>query len=144
MAILSFFFFSLLFVAGCAPKWMQDQANNQYFEKITYADIDAPYLGEWTAATGTGLSAIKIDAKGNIKMCSSNQAAVLPYFSSSNGKVFKEDGKIKMILDMGYQYEIVSVQKDHLIVNGYGQDVKFYSGKVPGNCREVFDKFSSH
>jgi hypothetical protein len=84
------------------------------------------------------LTAIKINEKGNIKMCTSN-----PQFGSSNGKVFKENGKIKMIFEGGPQYEVLSVRNDYLIVDYHGHEYKFYSGKVPDNCRDIFDRFVS-
>ena len=126
-------------LAGCAlstPQFMQDQINNQYFEKNIYADQNSFYIGEWTGATGLGLTAIKINENGNIKMCASNE-----YFGSINGKVFKEDGNIKMIFESGAQYEIVSLEGDHLLVTVYDQEYKYYSGNVPDRCKEMFSEF---
>lgn len=139
MKIIPYIFISILLVTGCTPKIMQDTTmNNQYFEKDIYEDSHALYIGEWTAATEIALTAIKINEKGNIKMCSSN-----PHFGVANGKVFKENEKIKMIFESGVQYEILSVHKDYLNVDAYGKEHKYYSGKVPENCRDIFDRFVS-
>jgi len=129
----------LMLLNGCAlvtPQFMQDQSNNQYFEKKTHADPGAYYIGEWTGATGPGLAAIKILGDGNIKMCASNE-----HFGSSNGKIFKEDGKTKMIFESGAQYEIMSSQSDHLVVTVYDQEYKYYSGNVPDRCKPIFSEF---
>lgn len=129
----------LALLSGCAletPQFMQDQLKNQYFEKKIYADSNAFYIGEWTGATGPGLTAIKINETGNIKMCASNE-----YFGSSNGKVFKEGGKVKMIFEAGTQYEIVSIEDDHLLITVYDQKYKYYSGNVPDRCKAIFAEF---
>lgn len=130
----------IIFLSGCTPKIMQDtMMDNKYFEKITHEDPNAPYIGEWTAATEIAITSIKINQKGIIKMCSSN-----PHFGNTNGKVFKDNGKIKMIYESGVQYEILTVYKDYLIVYAYGKEYKFYSGKVPENCRDLFDQFATY
>jgi hypothetical protein len=129
----------LMLLNGCAlgtPPFMQDLLNNQYFEKKIHADPGAYYIGEWTGAIGPGLTAIKILGDGNIKMCASNE-----HFGSSNGKIFKEYGKTKMIFESGTQYEIVSLQGDHLIVTSYDQEYKYYSGKLPDRCKPIFSEF---
>lgn len=132
----------LLFVAvvffclSCTPQYQKDMFENQYFEKSNHEDPSASYIGEWTAATGPALTAIKINEIGNIKICSSN-----PHFGSSNGKVFKEDGKIKMIFESGSQYEILSTHQDHILVNTYSEEYKYYSGKVPEVCKDIFANF---
>jgi len=126
----------LLLLSGCTPKFMDDMSNNQYFEKQVHVDSNAYYIGEWTGAIGPGLLAIKINASGNIKMCGANE-----YFGTSNGKVFKENGKIKMIFESGSQYEILALEKDHLIVSTYGKEYKYYSDKVPDRCKQIFKEF---
>jgi hypothetical protein len=139
MKLLIFSATILALISGCAletPQFMQDQLNNQYLEKNIYTDPGAFYIGEWTGATGPGLAAIKINENGNIKTCSSNE-----YFGSSNGKVFKEDGKIKMIFESGTQYEIVSLEDNYLLVTVYNQKYKYYAGNVPDRCREMFSEF---
>lgn len=133
------FFAGLSFLfTGCAPKFMEEMKNNQYLEKIVFSDKSAPYLGEWTSATSIGLTAIKIRENGTVIMCSSNQ-----YFGNSNGKVFKEEGKVKIIFESGTQYEILSANADHLITSYQGHDYIFYLGKVPGSCKEIFGRFAS-
>ena len=128
----------ILILASCVPlpQYMNDMMENQYFEKTIFADQNAPYIGEWTGATGPGLTALKINKDGAIKICSSN-----PHFGNSNGKVFKEDGKIKMIFESGTQNELVSTNKDHLTIISYGKEYKYYSGKVPDICKAVFANF---
>lgn len=69
-------------------------------------------------------------------MCCSN-----PHFGSINGKVFKEDNKIKMIFESGSQYELITIHSDYLVLDAYGQEYKYYSERVAVNCRELFDKF---
>lgn len=125
----------LVFIA-CTPQFQKDMMDNQYFEKNILNDPNALYIGEWTGATGPALTAIKINESGNIKMCSSND-----YFGNTNGKVFTEDNKLEMIFESGAQYELISIQSDYLIIKAYEQEYKYYSGKVPENCRELFDKF---
>lgn len=129
----------LVLFSGCAletPQFMQDQLNNQYFEKKVFADPNAYYIGEWTGATGPGLTAIKILENGKIKMCASNA-----HFGSSNGKIFKENEKIKMIFESGTQYEILSLKNDHLLVTVYEQEYKYYAGNVPERCIPIFSEF---
>ena len=126
---------SLFILIGCVPNYQNDLLNNQYFEKSIYGVPNAYYVGEWTAATGPALTSIKIMEDGTIKMCSSNE-----YFGSSNGKVFKESGKIKMIFESGTQFEILSSENGYLNVSSYDQKYKYYSGKVPERCKPIFSK----
>ena len=58
---------------------------NQYLEIQNYADANAPYIGEWTAGVGVGLTALKINKDGMVKACSSNPDAM-----GMNGKVYKK------------------------------------------------------
>ena len=129
---------ALMTLAGCVPQqqFMQDMEENQYFEKTTYGDQNAPYIGEWTAATGPGLTSLKINKSGDVKICSS-----LSHFGNSNGKVFKEAGKIKMIFESGFQEEIISSYHFYLIIQSCDKEYKYYSGKVSENCKSVFAKF---
>jgi len=133
---------TLALISGCAlvetPDFMQHQLHNQYFEKTTHADPTAYYIGEWTAATGIGLVAIKINPNGNIKMCASNE-----HFGTGDGKVFKENETIKMIFDAGTQYEILSKEEDYLLITSYGQEYKHYANQVPDRCKEIFSKFET-
>jgi len=133
---------TLALTSGCAlvetPDFMQNQLHNQYFEKTTYADPNAYYIGEWTAATGIGLVAIKINPNGNIKMCASNE-----HFGIGDGKVFKENETIKMIFDAGTQYEIRSLEDEYLLITSYGQEYKHYINQVPERCKEIFSKFET-
>lgn len=124
------------FLNGCAPQYIQDLSKNQYFEKQIYADQNAYYVGEWTGATGPALTSVRINGDGNIKICSSNE-----YFGASNGKVFIENGKTQMIFESGTQYEIISLEEDHLLVSVYDQKYKFYSGNVPERCKPIFSAF---
>lgn len=126
----------IFFCVNCTPQFQKDMFDNQYLEKNNYEDPNASYIGEWTAATGPALTAIKINETGNIKICSSNQ-----HFGSSNGKVFKVNGKIKMIFESGSQYEILSTQQGYMLVSSYGKEYKYYTDKVPENCKDVFANF---
>lgn len=128
-----------MLISGCAatrPPFMQDHMVNQFFEKEVYPDQNASYIGEWTGATPLGLTSIKIIGNGKVKMCASNE-----YFGSLNGKVFKEEGSVKMIFESGAQYEIVSQGDNHILVTAYDQTTKYYSGNVPDSCKKTFGKF---
>lgn len=139
MKALCWFGTFIYFFTGCASdSMMREILNNQYFEKTAHEDSKALYIGEWTAATPMKLTAIKINETGNIKMCTSK-----PQFEITNGKISKENEKIKMIFEVGFQYEVLAVHKDYLIIDYHGHEYKFYSGKVPDNCRDIFDRFVS-
>lgn len=136
MKIQILFFILIFFCFSCTPQYQKDMFDNQYLEITNHEDPSASYLGEWTGATGPALTAIKINEIGHIKICSSNQ-----HFGSLNGKVFKNDGKIKMIFESGSQYEILSTHLDHILVSSYGKEYKYYSGKVPEVCKNIFANF---
>ena len=126
----------LISSASCTLYTQSILYDNQYLEKNNYADPNAPYIGEWTAATGPALTAIKIKGTGDVKICLSNQ-----YFGSQPGKMFKENGKIKMISESGVQHELLSSQSEYLLFSVYGKEGKYYSGKTPEVCKDVFDNF---
>lgn len=121
---------------GCAQMhYQQDVATNEFREKSIHADADAAYVGEWTALTDVGVRSLKIKEDGRIKICLS------PSTGTEEGKVYLNNGTPAFIIETGAKVEIVSIDKDLLIVDVYGRQDKYYAGQVPEACAKVFKLF---
>ena len=109
---------------------------NQYLEIQNYADANAPYIGEWTAGVGVGLTALKINKDGMVKACSSNPEAM-----GMNGKVYKKLTRTYIIIENGRLYEIFEMNVDYFMATGGTQLFKFQANQVPEECIELFKNF---
>ena len=109
---------------------------NQYLDIQNYADANAPYIGEWTAGVGVGLTALKINKDGMVKACSSNPAAM-----GMNGKVYKDLARTFIIFENGRLYEIYNMNVDYFMAASDLQRFKFQAGQVPEECIELFKNF---
>jgi len=129
----------VILLSGCIPT-----ETNQYQEIQNYADANAPYVGEWTAGLGMGLTALKINKDGMVKVCSSNPDAM-----GINGKVYKRKKRTLIIIENGWLYEIYNMNVDYFMASSARQSstqpgtqhFKFQAGQVPEECIELFKKF---
>ena len=132
--IIAIFFSGLLL--GCAQmKYQRDVSSNEYEEKMIYADANAAYVGEWTALTNVGVRSLKIKEDGRIKICLS------PSTGTEDGKVYFDNGTPAFIIETGAKVEIVSMNRDLLVLDVYGRLDKYYAGQVPEECAKVFKLF---
>lgn len=132
-----YFLLITVILISCVPKTTQETIDiNQYFKKTIYKDSNALYIGEWTAVTPKISVSIKINNNGHIKMCYSN-----PHIESINGKIHKENDKIKMIFESGFQLEILTLHKDYVLVKAYDKEYKYFKDNVPDTCKALFDTF---
>ena len=121
---------------GCAQmKYQKDLSSNEFREKTIHADANAAYVGEWTALTDVGVRSLKIKEDGRIKICLS------PSTGTEDGKVYINNGTPAFIIETGAKVEIISIDKDLLIVDVYGRQDKYYAGQVPEACAKVFKLF---
>jgi len=58
-----------------------------------------------------------------------------------NGKVYIENGDTMFIFNGGSKYKLDSVNNDLMILDYYGEKIKYYAGTVPDKCLEAFKKF---
>ena len=101
---------------GCSFNQLQnDYAENQYFEKSTYADSSAPYIGEWAVGTTKWLKILSIRDNGIFKV------VLAPGFGACEGKIYLDRERPFLILKDGTKAKIVSVNKDHLLIEAYGK-----------------------
>jgi hypothetical protein len=129
----------VVLLSGCMPT-----QTNQYQGTQNYADANASYVGEWTAGFGEGLTALKINKDGMVKVCSSNPAAM-----GMNGKVFEKNGRILIIFENGWLYKVYDMNVDYFMADSARQTatqpgtqrLKFNAGQVPEECIELFEKF---
>ena len=123
-------------VTGCAFNQHQnDISDNQYREKQILADANALYVGEWTAATNIGLRSMKIKRDGRIKVCLS------PSSGTTDGKVYLDKGMPAFIFETGAKVKIISMNKDFLLLDVYGQQERYYAGQVDAACASAFNNF---
>ena len=125
----------IIFLIGCSASDMITR-DNPYLEKTPYPDPSAAYIGEWTAGMTGALTSICITASGRVRICSSNS-----YFGSKDGFIYQEQGKTFMIFESGDTYELTLVTEDYILARHYDKDYKFYTGRVPQNCRSTFNQF---
>lgn len=136
MEYIKFSLLSAILLAGCTFNQHQgDVAENQYYDKQIHADPSAAYIGEWTAATNVGLRSIKIKEDGRIKVCLS------PSSGTTDGEVYLEKGKPAFILKTGEKANIISIDKDFLLLDVYGKREKYYAGQAPDTCKSTFINF---
>ncbi|MBA7562303.1 hypothetical protein ES708_03955 [subsurface metagenome] len=129
-------YITLILLVGCTDPLSIILRDNLYLEKTALENADAPYIGDWTTAMTAALVSISINETGQVKICSSN-----PHFGTGNGIIYREQGKIFMIFEGGDTYEFISVTEDYILTKYFDHKYKFYSGRVPENCRTVFNKF---
>ncbi len=131
--------FGMVFLlAGCVatPAFMSDQMANDYMEVQRYADPAAAYVGEWTAATGPMLTAIRIFPDGRAIMCAS-----VEYYGEMGGKVYRDKDSAGVIFESGVRYELAGIDSGFLLMRSYGTEYRFYAGQVPERCvAELRDK----
>jgi hypothetical protein len=125
-----------IMLAGCTLNQYQDDiADNQYHQKQTHADANAPYVGEWTAATNIGIRSIKIKEDGRIKVC------LAPSSGTNEGKVYMDNGMPAIIIKTGAKVKIISTSKDFLLLEVYGNQEKYHAGLVDDACVSAFSHF---
>lgn len=122
----------LAFCASCATPPFDDMINNRYFEVETYADPEAPYLGEWTTATAGGIYSMKIVESGRAITCTKYQAHI------EDVKVFLDKGIPTIISENGGLERIKGVEGDFLFTDAYGIEIKYHRGDVPDVCQGAF------
>jgi len=131
------FLFSVLLFSGCTTNpEMNDIINNQYEDVKIYSDSNARYVGEWVGDEKSKLKPIKITKDGKILMCLTKKGSV-----NVNGKVYIADGEIFLIFEGGTRYKIISVDKESMLLDYYGDEYKYYAGIVPDKCLEAFKNF---
>jgi len=136
MKHIKYILLSVVLLAGCAfNQYQNDVVDNQYNEKQLYADSSAPYVGEWTASSNVGIRSIKIKEDGRIKVCLS------PSSGTTFGKVYLEGEKPAFIFQAGGKAQIISREKDILLLQIYGKEEKYYAGMVPEECKTAFSSF---
>ena len=134
---ISLFLLSLLFCSGCNTNpQMNDIINNQYEDIKAYSDQNAIYVGEWVGDQETKLWPIKIGKDGKVLMCVAKKG-----HSNVNGKVYIENGETFIIYEGGTRYKIISVDKEIMNLDFYGDEFKYYAGTVPDKCLESFKNF---
>ena len=129
--------FSVLLFSGCTTNpEMNDIINNQYEDIKIYSDSYAMYVGEWVGDEKSKLKPIKITKDGKILMCLTKKGSI-----NVNGKVYIADGEIFLIFEGGTRYKIISVDKESMLLDYYGDEYKYYAGIVPDKCLEAFKNF---
>ena len=127
---------SVVLLAGCAfNQYQSDTGDNQYHEKQMFADPSAPYVGEWTASSNVGIRSIKIREDGRIKICLS------PSSGTTFGKVYLDNETPAFIFQTGAKAQIISQEKDILLLEIYGKEEEYYAGLVPEECASAFINF---
>jgi hypothetical protein len=127
---------SVVLLAGCAfNQYQSDVVDNQYNGKQLHADSSAPYIGEWTASSNVGIRAIKIKEDGRVKVCLSPSSGI------TFGKVYMDGETPAFIFQSGGKAQIVSQEKDILLLDIYGKEEKYYAGMVPDECKTAFLNF---
>ena len=127
---------SAALIAGCAfNQYQNDISNNQYYEKQIYADANAAYVGEWSAATDIGIRSIKIKEDGRIKVCLAASSG------TEDGKVYMDNGKPAIIIRTGAKITIVNIDKDFLLLEVYGKQEKYHAGLIDAACVPSFKNF---
>ena len=136
MKHIRYILFSVVLLASCAFNQSQrDVADNQYNEKQLHADSSAPYVGEWTASSNVGIRSIKIKEDGRIKVCLSPSSGI------TFGKVYLDGETPAFIFQAGGKAQIISREKDILLLGIYGKEEKYYAGRVPDECKTAFLSF---
>jgi len=136
MKCIKFGLCSVVLLAGCAfDQYQHDVGDNQYYEKQRHTDPAATYVGEWTTSTNVGIRSIKIKADGRIKVCLS------PSSGTTDGKVYMDNKTPVFILETGAKAKIISMDKDSLLLEIYGNQEKYYAGLVPEACSSTFLNF---
>lgn len=136
MEYIKFSLVAVMLLAGCTfNQYQGDVAENQYYDKQLHADPAAEYVGEWTAATNVGLKSLKITEDGRIKVCLS------PSSGTTEGEVQKDKGKPVFIFKTGEKANIISINKDFLLLEVYGKREKYYAGQAPDACKSTFINF---
>ena len=125
---------SVMFFSGCATNSaMKDIIDNQYEDKKIYADASAIYVGEWVGDEKSSSMPIKITKDGKILMCVMKKGHL-----NVNGKVYIENGETFFIFEGGTIYKIISVDKESMLLDYYGDKYKYYAGIIPDKCLEAF------
>ena len=115
---------------------MKDIIDNKYEDKKIYADKGASYVGEWVGEVDTSSKPIKITPDGKILMC-----VMKKNYHNVNGKVYIENGEIMFIFEGGTRYKFDTLKNDIMILDYYGEKIRYYSGIIPDQCLDAFKKF---
>ena len=128
---------SVFLFSGCNTSTaMKDIIDNKYEDKKIYADKSASYVGEWVGEVETSSKPIKITTDGKILMC-----VMKKNYPNVNGKVYIENGETMFIFEGGTRYKFDILSNDVMILDYYGEKIRYYSGIIPDQCLDAFKKF---
>ena len=128
---------SVFLFSGCNTSTaMKDIIDNKYEDKKIYADKSASYVGEWVGEVDTSSKPIKITPDGKILMC-----VMKKNYHNVNGKVYIENGETMFIFEGGTRYKFDTLKNDIMILDYYGDKIKYHSGIIPDQCLDAFKKF---
>ena len=128
---------SVLLFSGCnTSPAMKDIIDNKYEDKKIYADKNAIYVGEWVGEEKSSSKPIKISKDGKVLMC-----VMKKNIQNVKGKVYIENGETMFIFEGGTIYKLDSVNNDLMILDYYGDKIRYQSGIIPDQCLDAFKKF---
>ena len=128
---------SVFLFSGCNTSTaMKDIIDNKYEDKKIYEDINAIYVGEWVGEEKSSIKPIKITKDGKILMC-----VMKKNYLNVKGKVYIENGEPMFIFEGGTRFKIDSVNNDLMLLDYYGEKIRYYSGIVPDQCLDAFKNF---
>ncbi|MDP2647150.1 MAG: hypothetical protein Q8P24_19625 [Desulfobacterales bacterium] len=112
--------------------------NNKYLKVTPYADQDAAYVGQWTAAIPGGLLCIEIFKDGTGKYCQNNLKGEVQKMAL---KIYRQSGEgLYMINESGMRFKIREYSDRHIKMTAYGGDSEFERGIKSTYCKDFFVK----